>query len=193
MAVSDYVIIDVNGVGYQVLIPTRLANHFSPLGKEVELYTYFHVKEDQLQLFGFLDYGDKEMFELLLSVGGIGPKLALGILSAVTREDLARAIVEEKISLLTKLPGIGKKTAQRLILELKDKIAKLNLVFPEGHQPSELDIDAYNDVLSALLGLGYSQREVEPIIQATLKAKGYDISTDILIKSVLQELGKNRE
>lgn len=190
---SDHVIIDVNGVGYRVFIPSNLANHFSSIGKEVDLFTYFHVKEDQMQLFGFLDPGDKEMFEMLLEVGGIGPKLALGILSAVTKDKLAQAIVEEKISLLTKLPGIGKKTAQRLILELKDKIAKSNMFFPKDNKLPDQRLDAYNDALDALLGLGYSQKEVEPLLQAILEEKGYNISLDVLIKSVLQELGKNKE
>lgn len=189
---SDHVIIDVNGVGYQVFIPASLAGHFSSIGKEVDLFTYFHVKEDQIQLFGFLDSGDKEIFKMLLEVEGIGPKLALGILSSVSKEELAQAIVEEKISLLTKLPGVGKKTAQRLVLELKDKIVKSNLI-TKFDKPSNQELEVYHDALQALLSLGYSQKEVEPVLQATLNAKGHNIAIDVLIKSVLQELGKNKE
>ncbi|WP_227765824.1 Holliday junction branch migration protein RuvA [Zhaonella formicivorans] len=188
---QDNVIVEVNGVGYQVSVPANIVYQLPPAGEEVVLHTYFHIREDQVQLFGFTDASDKEIFELLLEVSGVGPKVALGILAAIEREKLVRAIMEEQLAVLTQLPGIGKKTAQRLILELKDKIAKSTSFDLKERVPVNQTVSSsYGDALAALLSLGYSQKEIEPRLQAVLQNQRDEMSLDQLIKLVLKEIAK---
>ena len=118
------IIVDVSGVGYELLIPISTFDKLEEVGSKVKLLTYLHVREDILQLFGFSTLKEKMMFTHLISVAGIGPKLALGILSGRTVEDLTRNIVNGDTENLTQLSGVGKKTAQRIVLELRDKLAK---------------------------------------------------------------------
>ena len=119
---TDYALLDVQGVGYRVFISgaTRQKLH---LHGEAQLFTYMSVREDAIQLYGFASQEEYDIFQLLISVSGIGPKVALGVLSHITAEGLCRAIQQKQTSILTKLPGIGKKSAERLVLELKDKIS----------------------------------------------------------------------
>jgi Holliday junction DNA helicase RuvA len=180
------VIIDVNGVGFEVNIPSNINEQLPPVGNNLQLYTHFYLREDQAQLYGFLQISDKELFKLLIEVSGVGPKLAMEILSNSSRDDFISAIILENIDFLKTIPGIGKKTAQRLIIELKDKLKKLHFAEPFISQPI-IQNQPYLETIEALVGLGYKQNEVETVLQ---RIDVEDTSTDSLIRAVLTELGK---
>jgi holliday junction DNA helicase RuvA len=148
---NDWAIIDVHGIGFQVFMPASTLGSLGSRGKEVYLYTHLHLREDNVTLFGFATAADKELFQLLMSVSGIGPKLGLSILSSISTEQLSLAINSQNADLLTIVPGIGNKIANRMILELKDKIGSVLLAGPisRGAQDN-------TDVISALTALGYS-------------------------------------
>lgn len=152
----EYVIVDVNGVGYQVYLPLPSFYEIGELGDEVVLRIYTHVRDDALQLFGFKDLTELRLFEHLISVAGIGPKLAITILSGMEADVLTAAIAEQNIARLSTIPGVGKKTAERMALELKDKVEDMApataAVGPRGVR---------QDVLSALENLGYRRRDAE--------------------------------
>ncbi|KJS85714.1 MAG: hypothetical protein JM58_07915 [Peptococcaceae bacterium BICA1-8] len=178
-------IIENNGLGYEIYVPANCFHKYRD-GEEIELVTYLHVREDLIQLYGFSGWDEKEIFLLLINVSGVGPKGALAILSHVSIEELKVAIVTEDINVLTKLPGIGKKTAQRLIIELKDKIPTTIYNFEEVK--SEITITG-NAILAALVSLGYQPLEVKKIIPLLLK--DYPNSDEaFLIKKALQILAK---
>lgn len=155
---TDTVILDVNGVGYRVRIPTSTAAQLGDPGSWAELYTHLHVREDDLSLFGFATQDELELFEMLLGVSGIGPRVALGILSAASPDLVRSAIAQGNLEVLTRIPGIGKKTAQRLILELKGKIEL-------GEEIAELSpLD--QEVATTLINLGYSATEAQRAARA---------------------------
>jgi Holliday junction DNA helicase RuvA len=158
----DHLIIDVAGVGYQVSVPLSTYNAIPEDGEDVSLHIYTHVREDSLSLFGFLTEAEKSMFMLLLGVSGIGPKLALAILSSLPVQDLSRAILSSDESRIYSIPGIGKKTAARMVLELKDK---MKLIMPMiAPLPDEVVVsDDLEDVISALVNLGYKKPQAEEI------------------------------
>jgi Holliday junction DNA helicase RuvA len=157
---TDHLIIDVAGVGYQVSVPLSTYNGISDDGEDVSLHIYTHLREDSLSLFGFLTEAEKNMFMLLLGVSGIGPKLALAILSSLSVRELSRAIMASDESKLFSIPGIGKKTAARMVLELKDK---MKLIMPMiAPLPEEAVVsDDLEDVISALVNLGYKKPQAE--------------------------------
>lgn len=188
---NNNVVIEVNGIGYLVQVPASDILKLPGTGCEVFIHTYHYVREDQAVLFGFLKPEDKEVFELLLEVSGVGPKVALSILSSLPAHSLVQAIAAENLAALTQLPGVGKKTAQRIILELKDKVQNkvLNNYSPQDNYESKITFNSYADALTALLSLGYSQREVEPILKRAINNKE-QISSQDLVKKALQELGK---
>ncbi len=176
---DKYAVIDVNGVGYKVFVTDytfgRLAGE-----EEVDLNIYTHVREDMLALYGFLDMEEKEMFELLISISGIGPKAALGILSIADPKTIRTAIANEDSSVLTRVSGVGKKTAERVILELKNKV--INLSEDEKEMAT-----ADSEALEALIALGYSVVEA----RETLKTIPSDVkSVEEKIKLALKSLGK---
>lgn len=182
---TDYVLLDVHGVGYRVFIANSTRQKLR-LHEKAQLFTYTSVREDAIILYGFATQEEYDLFLQLLSVSGIGPKVALGILSSITVEGLCRAIQNKQASVLTKLPGIGKKSAERLILELKDKVA-----FDGGEQELltiENEADAGDDMvaeaMAALQSLGYTQAEIAPIIRKTAKYK----TTEAIIKASLKLL-----
>lgn len=153
----DKLIIDVNGIGYEVYFCRAGIQQLPEVGQEVFLHTYLNVREDALDLYGFVSVEEKEMFIVLLQVSGIGPKVALNMLSAISPHDLAMAIVSEDLLRLTKLPGIGKKTAERLCLELKEKVVVFGQ-HGESYESFEPSVDSVSqDVISALVNLGYPQ------------------------------------
>jgi len=151
---SNGAIINVGGIGFQVYLPTSTLSTLGAIGKEVKLHTYLHLREDNAALYGFASTEELGLFQNLLSVSGIGPKLALAMLSAMSIEKLTVAIVTGSADLLTEIPGIGKKTANRIILELKDKLAAGWVTTP-GVQLAEEN----SQVLAALTSLGYSVAE----------------------------------
>ncbi len=179
---KNNIILNVNGVGYMIEVTTP--TNISVIGELMELYIYTHVREDAITLYGFKGMDERELFTRLLSVSGIGPKAALNILSTLDYQKFINAILTENIPLLKQIPGIGQKTAQRLILELKSKVNDLNLdhgVVTTGTYDEEL--------YQALQGLGYSVNEIENAI-SSIKLK--DERIEDRIKKVLTYLGKER-
>ncbi|AUS08459.1 Holliday junction branch migration protein RuvA [Laceyella sacchari] len=189
---ADYLAVDVRGLGHQVFVPNPFA--FTD-GEEVMLYTHFVVREDAQLLYGFKTKRERNLFRLLLEVSGVGPKAALAMLTHMSPEALVRAIHIEDVKTLTKLPGVGKKTAQRLVLDLKDKLAKL------GWEPS-LDLaaetaslppvvpNAERDVIDALLALGYNEEEAEWAVRESGQRIDASVSTEEWIKKALQAMMK---
>jgi len=163
---ADYLIIDVSGVGYEVRVPLSTFYGIPESGGEVNLHIHTHLREDSLSLFGFLTQAEKDMFLLLMGVSGIGPKLALAVLSSLSVGDLTRFICDADDSRLCSIPGIGKKTAARMVLELKDKVKLLVVVGTEHDRTaSSLAQDDVEDAVSALVNLGYKK----PLAEEALK------------------------
>lgn len=182
---TDYCLLDVGGVGYRVFIPNNTRCKLT-LNETAMLYTYMNVYQDGITLYGFYTEEEYDVFQLLIGVSGIGPKVALGILSAITVDALCKAIQNKQATLLTKLPGIGKKSAERLILELKDKMAlaasddEVLSLSMEG----EVADDILSEATAALTALGYSQAEITPVLKKAAKGK----STEEIVKLALKEL-----
>lgn len=159
-------IVDVGGVGYRVTIPLSTFYRIGEVGQEVTLLTHTHVREDALALFGFLTVAEQALFERLISVSGVGPKLAISILSGIEAPDLVAALKGSDVARLTRIPGVGKKTAERLVLELKDKMQGLVASEPEAKPAPG---SAREDLVSALVHLGYSRPEAERGVDRALK------------------------
>jgi len=174
------VLIDVGGVGYEVDVPMSTFYNLPGLGERVALLTHFVVREDAQQLFGFLTAGERTTFRLLVKISGVGPRTALGILSGLSVTELSQAVAQQNSARLVKVPGIGKKTAERLLLELKDKLA------PDLALPSSAATDNQNDIVQALMALGYNEREA----QAALKSLPADVGVSDGIKLALKALNK---
>ena len=158
---NDSVVVDVNGVGFQVLTSATTLSNIPAAGEKIKLYTVFNVREDAMELFGFSTREEKRMFDKLRGVNGVGPKTALGILSALTVRDISLALLTGDATALTKAPGIGKKTAQRLVLELKDKVDQSE-VTPIADVPAvarTTQSSAAQEAIEALLALGYQSTE----------------------------------
>ena len=188
---ADKLILDVQGVGYQVATPVGLLAK-AQYGHELTLYTHVILREDELSLYGFSSASEKELFLMLLSVSGIGPKAALSILSNLGRGQTESAIASENISLLTKVPGIGKKTAQRLILELKEKFKGRELTFDGTENPAILPQATYgSETMETLLALGFSQEEAKKAIQALPEA-AREASTEEQVRLALRLLATSK-
>ncbi len=174
-------IVDVGGVGYRVAIPLSTFYRIGEPGDEVTLLTHTHVREDALALFGFLTADEQALFERLIAVSGVGPKLALSILSGIEAPDLVAALRASDVPRLTRIPGVGKKTAERLVLELKDKVQGLAAT-EEAAGPSPVS-RAKEDLVSALVHLGYSRPEAEKGVDRALK-EGEGRFEDILRRTL---------
>ena len=164
-------IVDAGGVGYDVTISVPTFSELPPLGGEVSLHIHTHVREDQIALYGFLRPEEKQLFEKLLTVSGIGPKLAITILSGMPTDEMVNAIHGSDVVRLTKIPGIGKKTAERMVLELRDKLAVAGNE-PAAVMPSFSALQ--EDVLSALVNLGYQRVSAEKALGAVEKNGSFD-------------------
>jgi len=160
----DTVILDVGGVGYRVQIPFSTYFELPDEGGTTTLHIHTHVKEDSIHLFGFRSAVEKRVFQLLLTVSGIGPKLARDILSNCQVEHLANALTRGDLARLSSIPGIGKKTAERLVLELKEKITRLDLAIPAHATTTSAPAGIRDDVASALVNLGYKEAQVRKTI-----------------------------
>ncbi len=184
------IILERSGIGYEIFTPMDARMDRLDIGQELKIYTYLHVREDVLQLYGFLTKDDLEIFRLLLGVNGVGPKGALGILSAVTADELRFAVLSEDVKTISKAPGIGKKTAQKLILELKDKL-NLQDAFEKklehGQQETNLVFtDARKEAAEALTALGYGSGEA---LQAVRKVEGWEnMDVETLLKAALKNM-----
>ena len=179
---TDYCLLDVGGVGYRVFIPTSTRSRLKT-GEEAMLFTHLSVREDAMTLYGFESQEEYQGFQMLISVSGIGPKVALGILSSITVSKLFQAIHGKQIAVLTKLPGVGKKSAERMILELKDKAAELDGAESEIEAPAKEIGDSLSDAAAALSSLGYSQAEISSVLR---RVQG-TASTEEAVKFALKE------
>ena len=180
----NLVVLDVSGVGYQVLVPLSTFAGLGALHQEATLLIHTHLREDQLALYGFLTAREKQCFELLISASGVGPSLGLKILSGMSMHELVPAIRKGDLAQLTRIPGVGRKTAERIVLELRDKLAAIDV--PEAGKPatrSQLEADT----TSALVNLGYDLRAAEKAVEKARADGGSDF--EALLRGALQILG----
>lgn len=192
---QDYLVIDVQGVGYQVFTGNPFI--FS-VKEEVMVYTHYHVREDAIQLFGFATKDEQVLFRKLIDVSGIGPRVGLGILRGAQPQQIIAMIQQENVQWLTKLPGIGKKTAQRIVLDLKDKLDGLSSAVPEmgAHEPVQSDtiadgnVSIWSEAKQALDALGYQDHEAEKALQQIRNKVSDQDGVDQIIKQALQALYK---
>jgi Holliday junction DNA helicase RuvA len=182
----NQVLVDVNGVGYQVQIPLSTFAGLGALHAETSLLIHTHVREDQITLYGFVTAREKQCFELLISASGVGPSLALKILSGMSIEELVPAIRKSDLAQLVKIPGVGRKTAERIVVELRDKLVVIDV--PEAGRPSTRS-QLEDDVASALMNLGYDTKSVERAVEKSRAASGNDFEK--LLRSSLQILGSS--
>ncbi len=183
--------LDVQGVGYEVHIPLSTYYALPNLDEVTALHVHTHLREDAIQLFGFLSQSEKESFLLLTSVSGIGPKLALSVLSSLSVTDLVQAIQSEDVEKLATVPGIGKKSAGRIALELKDKVDKIQGVRTRVLPPEAPESDGpYEDALSALINLGYRAQDAREALKRAMKATTGSLALKELIREGLKELAR---
>ena len=180
------ILLDVNGIGYEINISINTFDKISEVGKEISLHTYLSVREDALILFGFHTFTEKELFEILIGVNGIGPKLALGILSGISADEFKDAIGNGNVSRLVLIPGIGKKTAERMVIELRDKVDK---VTSTDSNLSQTTFTIKDDAVAALIGLGYNQKTADRITRSLLEENS-KLSIEELIRESLKNLNK---
>jgi Holliday junction DNA helicase RuvA len=191
------VILDVGGVGYEITIPVSTFYELEEAGSTVQLRIYTHVREDALQLYGFKTARERELFTRLISVSGIGPKLGITLLSGMSADEMIASIRTNNLARLTLIPGVGRKTAERLVMELRDKVASLSsseleeelgAKTPAG-SPLPTEDSMRSDVLSALLNLGYQRSSAEKAVTAALD-EGGDITVELILRRSLRKLAK---
>jgi holliday junction DNA helicase RuvA len=186
----SHVIVDTQGVGYRIFIPLTTFYELPAAGQNVTLHVHTHVKQDAINLFGFYTLQEKELFQLMISVSGIGPKIAMNILSGISAQELLRAISRGDVGKLVSIPGVGKKMAERLILELKEKVIKKMLMekmpaADDQHKANEIIIE---DVLSALVNLGYKSNAAKDALDKVLQSSEKELVMDQLLKKTLKIL-----
>ncbi len=189
---KGYIVIDANGIGYKIFMPESAISKLCDIGEKVQIHTFMRVREDDISLYGFLTNEELRMFELLLGVSGIGAKGALTILSNITPSQFALAVISNNVDILKKLPGIGAKTAQRVILELKDKLKKeqeIEIVQGEEDEVTFKHVieedEKVSEAISALQVLGYTKKE---IMLALEKVDMADLSVEDIIRKGLKSL-----
>ncbi len=187
-----YLLLDVNGVGYEVQAPMTTFYRLPGLGQEVVLHTHLSITENLHQLFGFSEQRDRSLFRTLIKVNGVGPKLAIAILSGMEADDIARCVRDDNINALTKVPGIGKKTAERLVIELRDRLKNWDM--PQGDmlahseiQSIATDNDVFAEAESALIALGYKPVEAAKMVSLASKQKP-DAKSEELIRIALRSI-----
>ena len=183
------VVVDNHGIGYQMMVPMR-GESFSKIGQEIKIYTHMHVREDDVSLFGFLSKEEKEAFELLIGVNGIGPKVGLSVLSTLSVYELKMAVISEDVKTISKTPGLGPKGAKKLILELKDKLSFEELeedgVGAEIFNTSADSSDSVMITIEGLVSLGYSKSEAAIAVNKVEDAK--DLTPEELLKKALKNI-----
>ena len=190
---ENSVILETDSIGYEIFMTGTAIEKTSRMQDKIKIYTYFHVREDTMQLYGFLSRDDLEMFRLLLNVNGIGPKAAMGVLAAITADELRFAVLSDDVKTISRAPGIGKKTAQKLILELKDKL-KLEDAFEKklDHQEENLSLadtslrDSRQEAVEALIALGYSSTDALRAVRQVSEETGEDV--EAILKAALKQL-----
>jgi Holliday junction DNA helicase RuvA len=190
------VIVDVSGVGYEVTIPLSTFYDLEDAGSNVQLRIYTHVREDTLQLYGFKTARERELFLKLITVSGIGPKLGITLLSGMSADEIIASIRTNNLARLTLIPGVGRKTAERLIVELREKVAELSSAQLEEELGAKPEVSAESiedtvraDALSALLNLGYQRSGAEKAIDAAL-SEGGDITVESVLRRSLKKLAR---
>lgn len=179
---TNYCIIDINGMGYNIIISLNTFNNLPDINEKVKILTYFSVSENNQSLFGFYDRGEKELFILLIGVSGIGPKTAINMLSAVPPKEFKNRLIAGEVKMLTSLPGIGPKTARRIIVELKDKF------IDSGNEELPIEEDNTNtDAFYALRSLGFRSNDIRRVVNEVLK-ENKDLKTELVIKESLKLL-----
>jgi len=190
---ANSVIVDVGGVGYEVSIPLSTFYELGEVGDEVQLRIYTNVREDAIQLFGFHTARERDIYLKLISVQGIGAKSGIAMLSGMNADEIIAAIRTENLGKLTAIPGVGKKTAERLVIELRDKIGELAKGVPAGTSAAAAGAigadDVYDDALSALINLGYQRAAAEKALQ-NVRNEGVEPSVQKLLRAALQKLAK---
>lgn len=186
---EEIIVVESNGIGYNVRVPASLLSRIPMVGTELKVFTYLYVREDAMNLYGFLTRDDLDIFKLLITVNGIGPKGALGILSTITPDELRFAVLADDVKLISSAPGIGSKTAQKLIIELKDKL-KLEDAFEKKltHNNEELlhNSDGKNEAIQALVALGYGSAEAIKAVKQVEELENKD--SESILKEALKKL-----
>lgn len=182
---ADKVILDNNGIGYGIFMPSHELEHLG-IGEEIKVYTYFSVREDAMQLFGFLSKDELKFFKMLIGVSGVGPKGGLAIISACPGDMLAMSIISGDAKAIAKAQGIGNKTAQKIILELKDKIDIEDMVIAPNSSDTVVDNSIYGDVIEALTALGYAKTSAYNAIKQVKNAEDMDVEE--LLKKALKHM-----
>ena len=184
------VIVEANGIGYRIFVPLTTFYELPSMDQSVTLHIHTHVRQDAINLFGFGTEEEKNVIELMLSVSGIGPKLAINILSGISAEELIRAVSHGNLNRLVSIPGVGKKMAERMILELKDKMVKLSTY--EAIYKADGDIEVFDsiidDALSALVNLGYKNQKARDVLDKIIKESSESLTLDVLLKKALKIL-----
>ena len=186
----SHVIVDVHGVGYRIFIPLTTFYELPEAGQVITLHVHTNVKQDAINLFGFYTVQERDLFQLMISVSGIGPKMSMNILSGISAQELLRAISGGNVGKLVNIPGVGKKMAERLILELKEKVIKKMVIeempaTDDQHQAGEIIIE---DALSALVNLGYKSNVAKDALDKVLQASEEELGMDQLLKKTLKIL-----
>ena len=185
---ADFVIVNVGGVGYKAHVPLSVLADMPPTGSHVKLFTFTYVKEDALALYGFADLDQQTVFELLLTVSGVGPKVGLNILSVLPVEHLVDAIARDDHLALVRIPGIGSKTAQRIVLELKERVAALAWEKRVDRMAKPAEREALADVVEGLVALGYNRNDSRDAAERALKSVGDKANTAALVREALKLL-----
>ena len=178
-------VVDVNGIGYEIFVPLSTYQKLPALGDQVKLFTHHHVREDAVNLYGFLSSEEKEIFELVLTISGVGAKVALSILSAMTVDVFRRSIAQGDMKTLTKIPGIGKKSAERMVLELKDKIGTVHV---DAEMMRVLGTESGIDAVAALLSLGTGQSAAEYAVYRAERLLGDEAKLEDVIAQAIKLL-----
>lgn len=183
----NYVVIENGGIGYKIYMSQKSIGTIGNIGETVKIHTHYHVREDDISLYGFTSEEELRMFEILINVSGVGVKSALTMLSDITPASFAMAVINDDVTRLVKVPGVGKKTAQRLILELKDKLKSEDI---SGEEIKQIDLEekeVSNDAVNALQVLGYNKNEIEQVLR---KIETTNLSVEDIIKTALKYLGR---
>lgn len=185
---NTFVVIDVQGIGYRVFMPAKSIESLGEVGQEVKVYTYYYVREDNISLYGFSSNEELRMFELLISVSGVGAKSAITMLSEISPSSFALAVISDDISKLVKIPGVGKKTAARIILELKDKLKTETAIEASEEVNVQIEKDNnLNEAIAALQVLGYTRKEIEKVFE---KIDTKNLELEEIIKMALKYLAR---
>lgn len=187
---ADYVVIDVNGVGYKVHLPLSIMAQLPPVGNPTQLLIHTAVKEDSITLYGFIEDSEQKLFELLLTVNGVGPKSALNILSVIPVEQIVGAVSSDDHRLLSRVPGVGTKTAQRIVLDLKEKVQGWEIA-SRGVGLVEPGQRAAQDAVEGLIGLGYKRDDARAAIEEALKNVQDKQDAGGIVRAALKLLAKH--